>query len=402
MVKVSAKSKSKSKPERKPERAREPRIAIIGTSDRNAFRSCRRKWGWSSHLKQSLSPIEQRHPLWFGSGMHHVLEDFHGHKLYATPAEAIDDYIQATVKHHGAENLPETLEDDTALMKRMMQHYVEGWLKLRNRDPLKTYVHGGVPQVEVSFEFEIPVSKELLERSGYDKVIYRGTFDRIVVDSDGYLWIQDYKNVAQFTNPTHLELDSQIGAYLWAASFLYKRPVIGFIYTQFLKRGVEAPLILKNGDVSTNKTQSTSHALYLRALHSVYGDKWSNDHMTMLNYLASMEEEEADKYIRRDRVPRTKETLKAEADKILAEVSDMLDPKLRMYPNPSFMCQRMCSFVEPCIQMDRGENYKTTLEMDYEYREYSERNEWRRFLKVGAKVGRTKEQAPVKIVGSIK
>ena len=361
-------------------------IAIISTSDRSAFRSCRRKWNWSSHLREGLSKTEQAHPLWFGSGMHHVLEDVHGHNLYKGVEAGIDDYCEATRKHYGAENLPETFDDDKSLMLRMMQHYLYGFIKARKRDPFKTYVVGGEPQVEVPFEFEIPLPASVLGKTPYKKVIYRGLLDRVIIDDDGYLWLVDYKNVAAFTPYEHLELDSQIGAYLWAASYIYRRPVIGFIYTQLRKQGVEQPRILQSGEISTDQKQNTTHAMYREALVRKYGDgQWPSKNVDCLNHLASLEEPEADKFIRRDRVTRSPNTMRAEAQKIIAEVSDMLDPALRIYPNPSFMCPRMCSFIEPCLEMDRGGRYRSTLEHDYFQRDYKERNEWRRFLKLGRK-----------------
>jgi hypothetical protein len=370
-------------------------IAIISTSDRNAFRSCRRKWNWSSHLRQGLSRHEQAHPLWFGSGMHHVLEDVHGRQEYKNVEAAVQDYCEATRKHYGSENLPNSFDQDQELMLRMMHHYQYGFLKAGKRDPLKTYLLKGVPQVEVSFEFEIPLPKEVLERSGYKKAIYRGTLDRVIIDDDGYLWIVDYKNVATFTPYEHLELDSQIGVYLWAASYIYDRPVIGFIYTQLKKQGVEPPRILKNGEISTAKDQNTTHALYRAALIRKYGESaWPEENVQTLNHLASLEEPEADKFVRRDRITRSPNTMRAEANKIIAEVCEMLNPGLSIYPNPSFMCPRMCSFIEPCLEMDRGGMYRTRLEEDYFQRDYKERNSWRSYLEVGAK----EEKPPLKIV----
>jgi len=369
--------------------------AIISTSDRNAFRSCRRKWNWSSHLRQGLSRQEQAHPLWFGSGMHHVLEDVHGHREYRKIEDAVEDYCEATKKHHGAANLPETFDQDKELMLRMTQHYLYGFLQARKRDPFKTYVIKGEPQVEVPFEFEIPLPKSVLERSGYARAIYRGMLDRVIIDDDGYLWLVDYKNVAQFTPYEHLELDSQIGVYLWAASYIYRRPVLGFIYTQLRKAAVESPRVLQSGLISTDKKQNTTHALYRAALLEKYGDKsWPQENMECLNHLASLEEPEADKFVRRDRVTRSPNTMRAEASKIIAEVSEMLNPQLPIYPNPSFMCPRMCSFIEPCLEMDRGGMYKSTLEHDYYQRDYSERNEWRRHLRVGRK----EDKEPVQVV----
>jgi hypothetical protein len=358
--------------------------AYISTSDRTAFRSCRRKWNWSSPLRESLQKVEKKHPLWFGSGMHHVLEDFHGEKVYKHTDDAIKDYLDATKKEYGPANLPDTLSQDGEMMSSIMSHYKDGWLKARNRSPLETYEVKGEPQVEVPFEFEIPLPKDVLSKSGYKRVVYRGVLDRVVVDDDGYLWIQDYKNVARFTDQRHLELDSQIGAYLWAASYIYKRPTIGFIYTQFRKTKIEPPRILNSGDISAAKDQNTTYFLYRSALHVKYGpNNIPESNIACLNHMATLEELEADKFIRRDRVTRTKVNHTSEAEKILAEVTEMLNPDLAMYPNPNFMCPAMCSFVEPCLATDRGEDPNDYLEIDYAPQSYKQRNEWRKHLKLG-------------------
>lgn len=376
--------------------------AIISTSDRNAFRTCRRKWNWSSHLRFAYRPHEQAKPLWFGSGWHHWLEDFHGHKNYASEKDpigisALDDYAQATRRYHGTENLPETFADDLELQKAMALHYANGWLS--KRDPLKTYFIGDEPQVEVPFEFEIPLSKEVLSRSPYKRAIYKGVIDRVVVDSDGYLWLVDYKSVASFTNSDHLELDSQIGTYLWAAHYIYRRPVLGFIYMQFKKKAPNSPKVLASGELSSDKGQATTHALYRAKAALLYGKdsvKWPKNVIETVNYLAGQEMEEEDNFIRRTRVTRSPATMEMEAMKILAEVGEMLNPSLPIYPSPSFMCPNTCSFLNVCLEMDRGEDYHASLEAEFHQQKYSERNDWRKHLKVG----RTVDKPIVQVVAS--
>ena len=374
--------------------ADDPKCAIISTSDRNAFRTCRRKWNWSSHLRFGYRPHEQAKPLWFGSGWHHWLEDFHGSKLYASAGDpagiaALDDYAQATRRHHGVDNLPETFADDVVLMKEMASHYVDGWLAKRGRDPLKTFFVGDEPQVEVPFEFEIPLPKDVLSRtSKYKRAVYKGVIDRVVVDSDGYLWLVDYKSVAAFTNSDHLELDSQIGTYLWAAHYIYRRPVLGFIYMQFKKKAPSAPKVLASGELSADKGQATTHALYRAAAVEKYGTEsrsWPAKIVETVNYLAGQEMEEEDNFIRRTRVTRAPATMEMEAMKILAEVGEMLNPSLPIYPSPSFMCPNTCSFLNVCLEMDRGEDYHGSLEADFYQQQYGERNDWRKYLKIGRK-----------------
>src|SRR6266576_2717151 len=71
-------------------------IARIRTSDRIGFKRCRRRWGWNSHLRGNLGPRESQAPLWYGTGMHFALEDFHGYNNYGSPTAAFKAYCDAT------------------------------------------------------------------------------------------------------------------------------------------------------------------------------------------------------------------------------------------------------------------------------------------------------------------
>lgn len=53
-------------------------IIPIHTSDRAAFKSCRRSWAWSSPSRLNLAPKAEVHgvrePFWLGEGIHHALQ----------------------------------------------------------------------------------------------------------------------------------------------------------------------------------------------------------------------------------------------------------------------------------------------------------------------------------------
>jgi hypothetical protein len=365
--------------------AKRPKRLIISTSDRASFRTCRQKWEWGSHLRMGLQAKDQRKPLWIGSGMHHVLEDYHGDRHYATVADGVADYLQATRKYYGAENLPPTVDSDVELMVNMLTHYTEGFLATRS--PLTTYrPASGEAQVEVPFEIELPLSKKILDAAGCTSVIYRGLFDRVTIDEDGYLWLNDYKNVASRTKLINLELDPQIGAYMWAASYMYDIPVMGFIYTQLKKTAVVQPRVLKDGKISSAADQNTTHRLYRQALVSLYGENsavWPAANMECLNSLALHEEEDRDKFVGRDYISRSKNSMQKEVERLLMEVEEMLNPELSIYPNPSYRCAETCSFQTPCIEKYKMENFEATLASEYVADDYANRNSWRDHLKIG-------------------
>ena len=358
------------------------RIIYVSTSDRSTFRKCRRLWNWSSPMRMGLRPLTQARPLWLGSAGHHALEDYHGHKLYPSTDAAVDDYVQASIKCYGADKLPDDFRSDVETIKSILNHYTTEWLAW-GRDSLNTLHINGVPQVEVEYEFQIPVPASLLRDAKADEIRYRCTFDRITVDDDGYEWVNDYKFVSAFTSPDHLELDSQIGVYMWAARTLYGKQVAGFIYNQFKKVVIDAPRVLVNGLISSDKRQSTTHSRYRAALIEKYGTNtanWPEDNMQCLNTLCTHDEPNADKFIRRDEVNRNSFNSKVQGEILLQELSDLLNPKINIYPSPSFLCPGSCAFIEPCLQIDKGEDYKSTLQCEYQKQTIEDRNNWRDYL----------------------
>ena len=355
------------------------RIAVIRTSDRINFKRCRRRWAWNSHLKQNLGPKETVGALWYGSGMHFALEDYHGNNVYGHPAEALRAYYQATKATRHLQQLPGDVEDLMPLGIGMMHYYADYWLK--QRDTLRTYIHDGVPQVEVNALCEINLSMfpRWLKRH-YDRVLYSATFDRVVVDEEDRLWIVDYKSAKRITT-THFQTDPQVGAYCWLGNYIYGRPIEGLIYQQHRKELPDDPRILADGRISTAKAQKVTHPIYRAALVNLYGadfTRWPEENLDFLNWLATEETPTADHFIRRDRLSRNFHSHEAEGEKILMEIEDMLDPTLPLYPNPTRDCP-YCPFYTPCINVDDGSDFKGELQISYQPRPKAF-DQWRQHL----------------------
>lgn len=231
---------------------------VIRTSDRIAFKQCRRKWGWSSHLKRNLGSKYLATPLWFGSGIHYALEDYHGYNYFGKPARAWMAYAIATSKTY-ERDLPDDAQEYYDLGVKMMDYYVDHWLRFRRRsetywcppsptgdpkvdaggygptlpngEPNPDFHESWMPQVEVDFEIEIPLDEHptlhtYAEANGADCILYRGTIDRVGIDPNGYLWVVEYKTAKRVEN-YHYQTDPQITTYAWAASYIYGRPVAG-------------------------------------------------------------------------------------------------------------------------------------------------------------------------------
>lgn len=366
------------------------KAVIIRTSDRIAFKSCRRKWGFSSHLKMNMSPKALAAPLWFGSAIHYAMEDYHGHNFFGHPREAFKAYCISTAQNYKRE-LPSDAQDHYELGKAMMDYYVHYWLGRYPRKPHSTYWRKNPetgleePQVEVNFEIEIPINEtdhprlyRHMRALGADCVLYRGTLDGVAIDEFGHLWVVEYKTAKVFQN-THYQTDPQVTTYVWAASLIYDLPVAGVIYMQFVKKEPEHPRILSSGEVSTAQNLATSYPLYQEQLENLYGDvmKAPSKNQAKLNELMRAETEERDRYIIREKIHRNTQHCSSEAQKILMELEDMLNPDLPLYPNPTRDCSRMCSFLTPCVNMDDGSDWEELLLEQYSQRDQALDRMWR-------------------------
>ena len=352
------------------------RVAVIRTSDRNAFRSCRRKWFFSSHLKSNLSPVTAANPLWYGSGFHYAMEDFHGDQRWPTARQAFIEYVKASRKAAKDDKrlLPPDFLELADLGTRMLDFYTNDWLA--QRDPLKTFIYQGRPQVEVHVLLELP-----FKCPEYDRVFYGATLDRIVIDKNGGLWIVDYKTAKRFIT-NHFDNDPQITSYTWIGNQLYPGYKIeGFIYQQHRKDSPKEPDLLSNGRLSTRKGQLTTHQMYRRALINQYGEvlKAPIENIDYLNELANQGDLNQDHFIRRDFIYRNQHQIESEGAKLMMELEDILNPNLPLYPSPDRNCGHMCSFYHPCISMDDGSDWEYEIQIGYRSRNI-DFDRWRKFL----------------------
>lgn len=365
---------------------------IVRTSDRIAFKACRRKWAFSSHLKRNLGSTHLAGPLWFGSGVHYGLEDYHGYNVFGSPADAFRAYCIATSKQH-YHDLPSDAHELFQLGTGLLDYYVEHWLSHPGRPALPTLLFPDpltgrdVPQVEVNFEIEIPLGQfprlaALTRAHGADCILYRGTIDRMAQDRDGDLWVVEYKT-AKRAEHLHYETDPQVTVYQWAAQQVYGRPIAGIVYLQFVKNLPKVPSPLSStGKISTASNLVTSVPLYRRGLINMYGDIGSapEANKAFLNDLMTKEDENKDRFIQREYITRNQHQLAAESEKIVLELEDMLNPELCLYPNPTRECARYCSFMSPCVAMDAGADWEGMLEGRYAERGGAPENFWRRRL----------------------
>lgn len=355
----------------------------IHTSDRILFKRCRRKWDFQSTLRKGLMPIGQvMTPLWFGTGFHHALEDFHSYHLWKAPGDAFEDYALACKDGER----PDDWEDLVVLAKNMFNHY-ELWISSRDEFAPYVFTEGTSDgrtlekhAVEVNFhvrlkEFDDPA---IWAQMGYKEeemrpVYYSGTLDGIYKHkTEGTIWVAEYKTAKAF-DVQKLSTDDQVGAYMWALrkclpTMEQMGLIQGVVYKQFKKDFPEMPTILKSGALSTNKTQRTTHALYLQALKQMYPgvpqQQYGLKYKEMLETLAAKESLEGDAFVNQQLVRRSTKNSKAQEQKILMDTFEMLNhPALTT--NPTRDCAWDCNFKDVCLAIDEEADWEGNLRIGY-------------------------------------
>jgi hypothetical protein len=347
------------------------KVLNIHTSDRILFKRCRRKWSLQSPLMGNyVVDGEAPAPLWFGSGIHFALEDFHGYNVYGDPRVAFYAYVVATKKNH-----PSDIQDHIELGLGMMGYYKQ-WSK---DFPYKTVwlenAEGKtVPMVEVNWLVDLDIEVE-----GH-KAFYNGTWDRVVTDEQGRWWILDYKTAARY-QPHKLPLDPQVTAYCWGAHKLYNVLPEGMIYMQLMKQLPGPPMELQDGSLSVNKNQGTSFKLYVKEVIKRYGTNSSQvppKYLQFLAYLKERDAKEGDPFIRTDEVRRPSQQVSSEEWKIMSEANDMIKARfgeLPLYPNPTRDCSWDCGFQGVCLAMDDEADWQHIIDESYVHRK--EVKSWR-------------------------
>ena len=353
----------------------EERIAVVRTSDRHAFKRCRRSWSWNSSLRRNLTVSDSPSYFWIGTGGHFAMEDYYGYNHYGHPVEAARAYATACheLKRRTGHGLPSDWQEQMTMLEGILEYYMM-WKEFR--DEYKTVWIDDEPQVEITCHIPLDIPPP----PGFDRVVYQFTLDRLV-EIQGEYWILDWKFYKTFSQ-SDLDFDQQMSAYIWAAQCVYEdKPIAGGILHEFVKKLAKPPRIMANGRISTADAQGTTHRLYRQALIDLYGDveKAPPANVKCLNALALKETEDRDDFIRRTHTRRNIHHIQAEGTKIMMEAKDMCDPNLPLNPNPTRDCSWDCGFKDICIMVDRDDDWEYALN-DITIQRTEDDTSWRQHL----------------------
>lgn len=309
-------------------------------------------WGFSSHNRQSLRPVgSPPSALNVGGLVHHGLEfALNGHSEPAAEVARQAD-IQAEenqaiyLEQVGCLWSPEEQERvaaDKALAVGMVQNYCNYWrFGGTNRSTVEPYT---VKATEVTFKVPIPNTAHH----------YAGTFDAILQDQQGRLWIMDHKTYSRPSPKEKQELLWQFRSYGWVASQLFPNDEIGgTIYNGLKKQLPTQPKPLKNGSLSKAKTtlSSTTALHYLAAIEANRLDP--GDYKEEITLLIERDAKD-NPFFTRYEMPRNLHTERSWLEAATNLVKKMADPG-PLVPNFQWQGCSDCSFRRMCHAFERAE-----------------------------------------------
>lgn len=315
-------------------------MSRVSPTELGAFKQCKRKWMWGKEWRQP-SNIS----MFVGTCIHAGLEAYY--KNDRSLEKALLGF--SDVYHKDWIKLPAHIEVATTGI------YEEGRAILENyhsfEDTMSSVERWEIVDVERHMILDI------------DGITLTGRAD-LVVHYKGALCIVDHKTSIKSWRQTAVDFDPQITAYLYMLSVQEGEVVSTGIINALLKRTPEQPKLIRDGAaLSKSRSQATTPKLYNQAI-TENGFHYK-DYAEFIEYL---EQRSYSNFFQRLETDRTIEELEAFRDSLPYVVEDMERVKelpARAYPTKGYHCA-YCPFKDPCKAKDRGDDYVSVLEEQFE------------------------------------
>lgn len=343
----------------------------VHISDLRTFKSCRRKWNWSSLLREGLEPMKVYAPFFTGRCVHYALEKYYEqpHDNRETPpvdfAEYwIDEELQVILAD-GSLTTKDQLEDQFVLIEGMMEHYA---LWVDTEGHAGPYSDGLFDIISMETEFNVPI---VHPETGeiHPTAQFAGRFDGIIrMKATGEHWIFETKTARSIKELLRsLVNDEQASGYLYAAETLLRIPIAGILYNVLRKKVPTRPSELSSSKFSTNKRIDTTDMWYYETLQAA----GYNHEEIMFEYgpfLLYLNEEKGNTFFQRVPVRRTDAQKKNFLLNFWDVATEMTNESTPHYPSPSMIGCNWCMFREPCLKVDLGRDPQFNLDLNYKRR----------------------------------
>jgi hypothetical protein len=322
----------------------------LHTSDRTAFKRCRREWDFSSRNRQNLEPTAHPESIDFARALRDALAVYYFPGMWEWDRaivqplvhQALDRSVRGQAEHAADDETPqELLERGHALLDAYA-----AWAP--------TVDHFTPIRVDTDFEVNVPdparPGVNLLTAAG-DEVKFYGRVDLLVIDSDDAYWVVQHRLVSDgWADHDALQLDEQTIMWAWAWPLFYMgMQISGTVYNEVRadagKLGAPVP-------VPEGRPPVGHRRMYARA-RTVSGER--------------LHAEGTDSF-RRTRIRRSAAELASAGADLAAEVNAATSPDLQIYPSPGLEVCSRCLYRSPCLIVNQGQDPSAELLKSYRSR----------------------------------
>lgn len=346
----------------------------IHISDVRTFRTCRRKWNWSSAMGRNLEPTVPYIPFFTGRAIHHCLEMYYGPR-HIPLDKSLDQFLKdekTEIDKIGVlwPSEESSFDEQIEMMRSILGHY-----KLWVEHDHKMYSDENLEFISLETEFDVPmvtpggrVSKKMRLGGRFDGVV------KHIPTGDYWIWeCKTTRSVRELIDS--LSNDEQCGVYMHAASKMLGVPIKGVLYNIIRKKVPTTPATLQNGLLSQAAKIDSTAFFYSWCIRQLCPD-WSVDTIQgfygpFLDMLAEKEQ----LFFMRFPVYRTEYEIKGLMKNIYYTALEMVNSKTVLYPAPGWLNCTMCHFRGPCLAMNSGSDYEVLLDAEYQPRASTHRSE---------------------------
>lgn len=339
----------------------------ISISEINQYLKCRRAWSYSSNIGESLRhKVTPKVFFVVGSAVHEAIEaNVHGEDPYEALDRYIDkdresrveDYVRRTGQKIWQSELVE-FEESAELARKLAKQYFR---KYGIDNPLADQ---GLKYVAVELPFSIPMfTLEANFQRDETQVNLVGTWDAIATDieTESLFYIIENKTASRKPDPDTMQYGNQFVGYPWAFRTITGHAPAGLLYNGIIKSVIESPRVLKNGELSQNKSAKVTLESFMETV--ARGNYDPEKYLDYIEYLAERDAAGDERFFFRQMFTHSNTQLDnwyRTVDSILQEMVE--GPTL--YPN--FTSCQGCLFKDLCYAEENGEDVQQLKELRYE------------------------------------
>ncbi len=334
----------------------------VSAQERAAFKRCRRQWDYGSIHRQRLQSLDPP-PIDLTQAIRDALAVYYYPGMWDWHSAIVLPLVRKAFMRSIAAAPPsaqrmEALDLGTELLER----YFEWAPSLDDFGPLK---------IETDVEVLVPDIREsdraLCSADGH-RVLYTERVAMVAADAVDEYWVVVHRVVADWQNLEDLLLDEASIAACWAWEQTYLgMDVAGTIYNEML---CPPPAALGPAPTRT-RTGSDGRGGYSQNEPSGGGRALQQaerpDRLESRPSIPQRVRQETAGPLRRTWIRRDRAEIGSAAQQVGAEVLDMLDAGLTLYPTPSPTHCPDCSFLAPCLATAQGAD--PTLDLASRFRQ---------------------------------